>query len=86
MGSFVQDMKRYPTDFHHNRPWNDGNAVPMHRWLCSDRSDVDKQRMTALGNVVVPACAHMAAQMLCRIVDSEPYSNKVFVGPAKPMA
>lgn len=49
-----------------NSPWNRRARVPIHRWLLQD-SEVrpnEFERLKALGNCVIPQCAHLAVTLI----------------------
>lgn len=48
--------------------FNGINAVPKHLWLTTDREAHHEQRMRILGNIVVPSCAALAAEVLRNLV------------------
>ena len=49
-----------------NALWNPLGRVPVHEWLlrASTLSQVDSNRLKALGNVVMPACANLALHLM----------------------
>ena len=48
--------------------FNEVNSVPQHLWLVQQRGENHEERMRILGNIVVPACAALAAEILVGIV------------------
>ena len=54
-----QDLRQYPT-----KPW--GIPISPERWLQHELDEDDRERLTALGNIVMPACANFAAHALSR--------------------
>lgn len=51
------------------------NTVEKHLWLVHDREEGHEQRMKILGNVVVPACAALGAEILRNLAQSFPLSG-----------
>lgn len=48
--------------------WNQVNALPLHQWLQAEKySNDEEERMKLLGNLVVPACADLAGDLLLRM-------------------
>ena len=47
--------------------WNSLNRLPLHRWLQSDYDDQYRNRMHALGNIVVPAGGKLGLNLLQRM-------------------
>lgn len=60
-----QDLELLPMAalLHQTGAWNDLNKVPMHQWLLEEPAKDQSERMTVLGNVVVPACARVGASI-----------------------
>lgn len=44
--------------------WNFENKIPIRSWLVNERQEHHDERMQILGNVVVPACAALAMEMI----------------------
>ena len=60
-----QDFKLEPLDSFFQSEWNHLNHVPMYKWLGAEREcDHYEDRMKLLGNLVVPPCALLGANML----------------------
>ena len=47
--------------------WNSLNRLPLHRWLQSDYDDQYRNRMHALGSIVVPAGGKLGLNLLQRM-------------------
>ena len=50
------------------KPWNGLNAVPFNQWLQMEHTTLDRQRLFCLGNIAVPACAALAAEINCHML------------------
>ena len=48
--------------------FNEVNFVPKHLWLVQQRDENHDDRMRILGNIVVPSCAALAAEILVGLV------------------
>ena len=46
------------------QPWNAEGELPLHQWLSSEQSEVDRERLKCLGNIVFPRCAKLALHQL----------------------
>jgi hypothetical protein len=73
MGSFLisplQDMELRPLNSFLQQNFNPQASLPMHAWLLPDRgenAETYDQRMHLLGNIVIPACASLAGDILAR--------------------
>lgn len=51
--------------------WNKLHAVPKHKWLAHTRTDTDKSRFQALGNIVVPQQAFLSVATLFRMAQGQ---------------
>lgn len=51
----VEDMHRQA-----NARWNDLGRVPIHAWLMPSATELDKRRLKACGNVVMPRVGQLA--------------------------
>ena len=68
MHSRLQDMPLRSLASFLEANYNGINAVPKHLWMVRDREAHHEERMHVLGNVVVPACASLAAEVLRNLV------------------
>lgn len=48
------------------QPWNPKGWMPLHTWLWHEASDLDLDRLHALGNIVMPRCGQLALHLLGR--------------------
>lgn len=48
-------------------PWNAGSRPPIEDWLAHSQSPEDRQRLTCMGNIVVPLQAKHALSLLSEI-------------------
>ena len=46
------------------RPWNPRNTIPLRDWLTEYHDAESQQRLKALGNVVFPKVAQLAAHLI----------------------
>lgn len=46
-----------------HRRWNGPGKLPLHLWLNQTATEMDKNRLRACGNCVIPACARLACQI-----------------------
>lgn len=46
--------------------WNHFGRTPLSSWLKNDVSPVDKERLKASGNIVMPRCAQLALHLHAR--------------------
>ena len=44
--------------------WNPAAKLPLERWLVKSQTDLDRERLTAIGNVVMPRVARFAVHLL----------------------
>ena len=54
----VSNLRRLPA-----KPWKKRTEPPMHTWLDAELPEEQKERLTCLGNIVMPAVANLAAQL-----------------------
>ena len=47
-----------------NAIWNPQGKVPLSEWLRQTASDVDIERLKAVGNVAMPACSRLGLHLL----------------------
>ena len=59
-----------PLNMFLEKSFNSLNTVEMHRWLIQEREEGHEERMKILGNVVVPACASLAAEILRSVAET----------------
>ena len=45
------------------RPWNSAAKPPLQNWLQRFHDAAEIERLQALGNIVIPACARLACHM-----------------------
>lgn len=66
---FVQDMHLEPLASFLQPAWNHLNTLPLHQWLILNTADCEsyKERMKALGNIVVPQCGMLGMNLLHRM-------------------
>lgn len=65
-----QDLELKPLASFMQVEFNKPNSLPMDTWLLPNRGDdpsVYEERMRLLGNIVVPACASLASEILLRV-------------------
>ena len=64
-----QDMHLEPLASFLQPVWNELNELPIHKWLLLSKSDSEsyKDRMKALGNIVVPQAGMLAMNVLQRM-------------------
>ena len=48
--------------------WNAGSWIPIQHWLQICQSEKDRQRLHALGNVVIPQQANMAMTLFSTLL------------------
>lgn len=48
-------------------PWNEGSRPPIEDWLAHSQSPEDRERLTCMGNIVVPLQAKHALSLLSEI-------------------
>lgn len=46
------------------QPWNVEGSLPLHQWLTSEQTELDRQRLKCLGNIVMPRCAKLGLHQL----------------------
>lgn len=51
--------------------WNPCDRLPLTSWLSSTKADNHADRMTTLGNIVVPRCARLGMHLLLHAVRAE---------------
>lgn len=56
------------TTFWAEREWNESSKLDMRQWLCTEKPAEHKDRMKALGNIVVPHQAFLAMTVLTKMV------------------
>ena len=47
-----------------NAIWNPQGKVPLSQWLCQTATDVDIERLKAIGNIAMPACCRLGLHLL----------------------
>ena len=57
-----------PLEWWVQQEWNPLAKRPLHTWLDHERSEEDKCRMSAMGNLVVPRQASLGACVLSRLL------------------
>jgi len=60
-----QDL--HPLDAAVGSTWNAGNPVPLHRWLVPTMDEESRQRLKALGNIVILPQANLGMMALSHI-------------------
>ena len=68
--SHLQDIELRPLSSFLQQDFNPQASLPMHAWLVPDRGqkpEIYDERMHLLGNIVIPACASLAGNILARI-------------------
>ena len=58
------DLHSWPAD-----TWNPGFCCPLETWLTDSSSEEQRQRLKALGNVVIPPQAEMGASIMSRLFE-----------------
>ena len=56
----VEELREYPA-----KPWGPQMAPKVHAWLQDELVEDGRLRLTAFGNIVMPAVANFAAHVLC---------------------
>ena len=51
--------------------WNTQSKIPFHSWLQPERSEEEKERLAAMGNLVVPRQASLGASILSKLLAME---------------
>lgn len=62
-----QNFEVKPLAYYMESPWNSLNRQPMVEWLSHSQSQEDKQRLTMIGNQVVPRMCSLAYDLLIRM-------------------
>lgn len=65
----LQEIPLKPLNTFLQKNWNEMNAVPKEKWLTTTREEkFYEERMHIIGNLVVPSCAALAAEILRTLV------------------
>lgn len=67
--NFCQDRSASPADLSLSA-WNCGNSVLIEHWLTATQTESDRQRLHALGNVVIPQQAAKALQCFSTLLEA----------------
>lgn len=74
----LQEIPLKPLNQFLEKNWNDLNAVPKSMWLTSSREEkFYEQRMHIIGNLVVPRCAALGAEILRTLVSGNVWLAEV---------
>lgn len=65
--SAVQDIPLRPLASFLQPSWNSWNKLPMRMWLTNEMEPSYRDRMHAMGNIVVPACGDLGFEVLCHM-------------------
>ena len=61
----LQDWLKLEIDV--TAPWNEGAKPPLQDWLARSQSEQDRNRLSCLGNIVVPLQARRAVSIISQI-------------------